>query len=251
PEALLAPLEPRRPAVGARRLVERRAGAIRLPRPHEGAGKLVLTLDARRVHLDKALEVREGLARLVAIEVVVGETEMRQAVAQTGIPAERLLDEWTAAASVAESEERRAQVVAGLGYLRCAAVRGLEVRERPGRLPGLDQQPAQIGLGRGVVRIRPERTDELANRQPALDDAREAEEGARDETESGQRQGDHDEERQNGIARHPRENAEEKKTPHDLTIEAGERLGQAVPCTWRNRVVPAPGRGRGHDPLME
>src|SRR5262249_52749140 len=54
-----------------------------------------------------------------------------------------------------------------------------------------------------------------------------------------------------GIARHPRENAEEKKTPHDLTIEAGERLGQAVPCTWRNRVVPAPGRGRGHDPLME
>jgi hypothetical protein len=79
------------------------------------------------MQLAEALEMRERLRWLVVIEVVVGESQMRLAVAEARISSERFLDQRPAARRIAEPEPRGAEVVGGPGYLRCPGSGGFQV----------------------------------------------------------------------------------------------------------------------------
>ena len=115
--------------MGSRGLVERHPRPRRVPDRLVDARELVLTLDARRVHLGEALEVDPRLGRLAVLEVVVAQPEMGLAIAETRIARERFLDQRAAARLIAQPEPGGSEIVGGLGHLGRQRASGLQVRD--------------------------------------------------------------------------------------------------------------------------
>src|SRR5262249_29511207 len=150
--------------------------------------------------------------------IVVGQPEMRLAVADPWVRSQRLLDQWAPAGEVADPEPGGPEVVRGLGHLRRAGVRELEVRESAGRLPGLDQQTPEIGPRGRVMRIRRHGPAELSDREPPVHGPWNAEKvTGQVPVPCGQYQEDGHESDER-IPCQPREDTEEKEAAHRLRI---------------------------------
>ena len=192
-----------------------------------GARQLVLPLDARRVHLGEALEMREGLGGLAVIEVVVGEPEIGLSVAEARVPGKRLLDRRAAVGLVTEAEPGGPEVVRGPGHLGRPGVGASRWDSaRAGSPSSTSRRPrsARAVASWGFIPTARSSSRIVSHRSMARGIRKRT---AREVSVPGGPDHDHDHEREDRIAPHPRQDAEEEQVPHEVTIEARPARGQA------------------------